>query len=184
MELNLPIFLDMDEVICDFLNKLCLEYNVKFNKNIKVNDFKTWSLSSFMGEEGYKIIKKPGFFSSLEPIEDSIQTIKTLLNEKYEIFIISSPMNEHSVFEKYLWVKKYLPFFPIKNLILVGNKGDLLEKIDNGILFDDCPEYINKFKGITVIMDRAYNREVNVDYRVNYWEDFYKIVKVEDRFCR
>ena len=86
-------------------------------------------------------------------------------------------MNEHSVFEKYQWVKKYMTFFPIRNLVLVGNKGGILEKVDKGILFDDCPEYLNRFKGISVAMDMPYNQGVNVDYRINNWNDFYDIVQ-------
>jgi len=99
------------------------------------------------------------------------------------VFIISSPMNEYSVFEKYKWIRKYLPFFNIRNLILVGNKGDLLSRIDgvNSVLLDDCPEYIRKFNGVSVVMDRAYNKElivgVDCDYRVSEWDEFYGIVK-------
>jgi len=176
--MKIPIFLDMDEIITQFLNKLCLEYNNKYNKNLKPSDIKSYSLLQYIGEEGCKIFNTPGFFSSLKPIKDSIQTIEKLLNDNNEVFIITSPMmNKYSIVEKFLWIKEYLPFFPIKNLILVGNKGDLLEKLNGGILFDDCPLYIKKFNGITVVMDREYNQDVECDYRVNNWDEFYKIVK-------
>jgi len=98
------------------------------------------------------------------------------------VFIISSPMNEHSVFEKYLWCKQYLPFFDIRNLILVGNKSELLSRIDgeDSVLFDDCPAYLREFNGITVVMDREYNKElvvgVDCDYRVSGWDEFYEVV--------
>jgi len=182
------IYLDLDEVICAFLDQLCFKYNEQYNKNLKPNDIKTYSLSNYLNEDGMKIFHKPGFFMSLQPIDKSIETIRKLLNENHNIFIISSPMNEHCVFEKYLWVKIYLPFFPIRNLILVGNKGELLSRIDdeNGVLFDDCPAYLREFNGIRVVMDREYNKElivgdnVNgvdyVDYRVSGWDEFYEIV--------
>ena len=181
---KLTLYIDIDEVIAKFLDKLCSEYNYKYNKNIKISDIKTWSLNTYMdGDKAFEIINNPGFFGSLEPIEGAIETIEKLVNsDKYEVFIISSPSNEYSVYEKYKWIQQNLPFFDIRNLILVGNKGELLSRMGNdGILFDDCPEYIEKFNGMSVVMDRAYNKElivgVDCDYRVSGWDEFYGIVK-------
>ena len=183
MNKKLTLYIDMDEIICKFLDKLCSIYNYKYNTNIKISDIKSWSLNTYMdGDKAFEIINSPGFFGSLEPIEGAIETIEKLVNSnKYEVFIISSPMNEYSVFEKYLWVKENLPFFDVRNLILVGNKGELLSRMDNdGILLDDCPEYIRKFNGVRVVMDREYNRElvvgVDCDYRVSNWDEFYEVV--------
>jgi len=185
MSKKLTLYIDIDEVIAKFLDKLCTEYNYKYNTNIKISDIKTWSLNTYMdGDKAFEIINSPGFFGSLELIEGAIETIEKLVNnDKYEVFIISSPSNEFSVFEKYLWIRKHLPFFDIKNLILVGNKGDLLSRLngEGGVLFDDCPEYIRKFNGVSVVMDRAYNRELVIgmdcDYRVSEWSEFYEVVK-------
>lgn len=166
----------MDEIICDFLGKLCLEYNKRFNKNIKISDIKSWKLAPYIGEEGVEIINEKGFFHSLKPIKNSIETIKKLQEEGNEIFIISSPTNKFSVKEKYQWVEDNLPFFPIKNLILVGNKGSILSRIKDGVLFDDCPEFLDKFKGIKVVINKPYNQEVEANYRVNNWNEFYKLI--------
>ena len=182
MSKKLTIYLDLDEVICKLLNKLCRIYNYKYDKNLKPNDIKTYSLSQYIGEKGIEILKQPGFFRMLEPIEGSIETIEKLVNNGNEVFIISSPMNEYSVYEKYKWIQENLPFFDIKNLILIGNKGDLLSRINgkNSILFDDCPAYLREFNGIRIVMDRAYNRElvvgVDCDYRVSNWDEFYGVV--------
>ena len=182
---KLPLYIDIDEVIAKFLEELCSEYNYKYNKRIKISDIKTWLLNTYMdGDKAFEIINSSGFFGSLEPIEGSIETIKKLVNDdRYEVFIISSPSNEHSVFEKYKWIMGYLPFFDVNNLILVGNKGELLSRLDsdNSLLFDDCPEYIRKFNGVSVVMNREYNRElivgVDCDYRVSGWDEFYGVVR-------
>jgi len=181
----LTLYVDMDEIIVSFLDKLCSIYNSKYNTNIKISDIKTWSLNTYMdGDKAFEIINSPGFFGSLEPIEGAIETIEKLVNDdKYELFIISSPSNEYSVYEKYKWIMRYLPFFDVRNLILVGNKGDLLSRLDgeNSILLDDCPEYISKFNGVSVVMNRKYNKElvvgVDCDYRVSNWDEFYEIIK-------
>ena len=185
MSKKLTLYIDIDEVIAKFLDKLCTEYNYKYNTNIKISDIKTWSLNTYMdGNKAFEIINSPGFFGSLEPIEGAIETIEKLVNDnKYEVFVISSPSNEYSVYEKYLWIRKHLPFFDIRNLILVGNKGELLSRIDGegSVLFDDCPEYIRKFNGVKVVMNRKYNRDlivgVDCDFRVKDWDEFYEIIK-------
>jgi len=40
MSKKLTIYLDLDEVICKLLNKLCRIYNYKYDKNLKPNDIK------------------------------------------------------------------------------------------------------------------------------------------------
>ena len=186
---NKTIYLDMDETSVDMLSYLCNQYNNKFNKNLKVSDIKTYNLLQYIGEEGIQLIREKGFFANLKPIDKSIETISKLIDDGHMVFIISSPMNEHSVFEKYLWCKQNLPFFDIRNLILVGNKSELLSRIDgeNSVLFDDCPAYLREFNGIRIVMDREYNKKLvvgdsvngvnDVDYRVSGWDDFYEIIK-------
>jgi 5'(3')-deoxyribonucleotidase len=177
--IKLTMYLDMDEVICDFLGKLLREYNMRYNKNIKIEDIKSWSLEQYIGKEGIGLFKQPLFFSDLEPIPNAIETIRCLIEEGREIFIISSPVNEYCVFDKYKWVKKHMPFFPIGNLVLVGNKKDLLIQLNvegNDILFDDCPAFLECFSGISICMDMPYNKEVKCNYRVKNWDEFKVIV--------
>lgn len=171
------LWIDMDEVICNFLNKLLCQCKEKLNIDIKLPDIKQWELKQYIGEEGIKLFNTPGFFIDLKPIDGSIKYLKKLHNEEHKTFIISSPQNEYCAFEKYQWVKKHLSFFPIGNLILVGNKGDLLSKIYDGILFDDCGKYLEMFRGTSVAMDMPYNQNVQSEYRVSSWEDFYYVVK-------
>lgn len=168
------IYLDMDEVICDFLGKAINAYNSTYGGNVKIEDIKEWSLEQYIGKEGIALFHHPGFFADLDPLPDALEVI-TRLQSKHEIFIISSPTNEYCVFDKYKWVKTHLPSFPIGNLILVGNKGDLLSQIDSGILFDDCPKYLESFGGISVCMNMPYNQNAQCDYRVNDWMEFYTV---------
>jgi len=35
MNKKLTLYIDMDEIICKFLEELCSEYNYKYNKRIK-----------------------------------------------------------------------------------------------------------------------------------------------------
>ena len=170
------LWIDMDEIICNFLGKLLYQCKEKLNIDIKLSDIKQWELKHYIDEEGIKLFNTKGFFADLEPIDGAIEYLEKLHDEGHKIFIISSPQNEYCVFEKYQWVKKYLPFFPIGNLILVGNKGELLSKIYDGILFDDCGKYLEMFRGISVAMDMPYNKDADCDFRVGSWEEFYEFV--------
>jgi len=50
----LTLYVDMDEIIVSFLDKLCSIYNSKYNKNIKISDIKSWSLNTYMdGEQAF-----------------------------------------------------------------------------------------------------------------------------------
>ena len=171
------IYLDMDEVICDFLEKLIKEYNSTYNKDIKKEDIKEWQLEKYVGKEGIALFHKPGFFADLEPIDQSLEVIRLLQYLGKEMFVISSPTNEHCFYDKYRWIKEYMPFFPVENLILVKNKGDLLSQIKGGILFDDCPEYLERFNGVSVCMDMPYNQDAKCDLRVEDWWEFYGLVR-------
>lgn len=171
------IWLDMDEVIVNFLGELFYQYNIKYDKNVKISDIESWELEPYIGKEGINIFQQPGFFASLKPIPGAIETINKLYNEGHKIFIISKPENKYSVVEKYEWVEKYLPFL-IDNLILVRNKSEFLNMLGNdGILFDDCAEYLEIYKGITVAMNRPYNYICESYYKVDNWDGFYEIVK-------
>jgi len=176
------IYLDMDEVICDLLGKLLNTYNHLYNKNVKIKDIKQWSLEPYIGKEGIELFKQPGFFADLDLIGDAASVIEHLRYIGKEIFIITSPVNEYSALDKCLWIKRYLPFFPVANLILVGNKGKLLSQIKDGILFDDCPEYLESFGGISVCMDMPYNKNTKCSHRIvdKDWWEFYRIARYYD----
>ncbi len=172
------LYLDMDEILVNFLGNLIEKCN-EIGIEIKLEDIKSWELINYIGEKGIEIFQKPNFFIGLKPIDGAIETVNKLLDEEWEIFIISSPQNEYSAYEKYLWIKEWLPRFDVRNLILVGNKGDLLKNLNEGVLFDDCGHYIESFQGIdriTVCKDMPYNQGIECDFRVSDWDEFYEVV--------
>ena len=97
-------------------------------------------------KEDFPDIKYPqsmkGFFFSLEPIEDSIETINWLIEQdKFEVFFLTAPSikNRECYSEKRDTIEKFFGEEMLNNLIISPrkdlNKGDFL--------IDDC----NKGKG-------------------------------------
>jgi len=94
-----------------------------------------------LSEYGGKAGRIPGFFLNLKPFDDALEAFRKLsLNEKFDIYILSTASwtNAYAWAEKVFWVKKHLPDFEEKRLILTHNKqlnrGDFLidDREENG----------------------------------------------------
>ena len=75
----------------------------------------------------------PGIFSKMKPINEMVQLFNEMAaDERYDVYILStSPWdNPTAASDKVAWVKKYLPLYGYKRLILSHNKhlniGDYL----------------------------------------------------------
>ena len=66
----------------------------------------------------------PGFYLNLEPIQESLDGLKTL-SETHDMFIATRPSfkNPNSYTEKRLWVEKYLGYDWVEKLILIPSKS-------------------------------------------------------------
>lgn len=164
----------MDECICAFLERLCLEYNYLNNQNLKPEDIDKWDLAPFIGIEGKNIFKKPGFFINLKPFPYAIETLLELKRDSHDILIVTHPPNGVTAMEKHQWIEKYLSFIPSENIVLTARKS----LIKGDLIFDDAPIHLEGFDGIKVCMNKPYNKDyINCDYRVNNWLEFYNVVK-------
>lgn len=114
------IYIDLDGTICDIKKA--------------VQDFR----KNHEDQEGSLIYKypwsNPGFFSNLDPIEKSIDSVVYLFN-RYDVWFLSRPSfrNIDSYSDKAIWVKKNFGYDFQKKLILCGDKSLLKGRI----LIDD-----------------------------------------------
>lgn len=164
----------MDETICNFLEYLCIQYNYRYNKNLRPEMIDKWSLLSFVGLEGVEIYKQSGFFKNLIPFENALSTIYRL-NKKHTILICSDPPSPISASDKMEWIEGYMPFLKHNQIILTAAK----EFINADLLFDDAPINLDKFSGMKVCMARPYNVGCG-DYRVENWIEFEKLIEEID----
>lgn len=98
------IFIDMDNTLCDYRGR-----------------FREWQAKE--PETSYPQAQY-GFFSSLEPLPNAIESYQ-LLEQDFEVYILTAPSyrNPMCYTEKRVWVEQYLGLETTKNLIICQRKG-------------------------------------------------------------
>lgn len=112
----LTVYVDMDDVLCDYSTKIC-------EKKAKS------SATPYPQSE-------PGFFRSLEPIEGALIAIEQLRSRKdIDLYILTAPSTKNplSYTEKRLWIEDKFGYEMTSNLIICSNKGLL----KGDVLIDD-----------------------------------------------
>lgn len=115
------VYIDMDGVIVDF--------------DSGIHTLSETEKKEFHG----KYAQYPGIFSRMKPIDNALDSVRTLMNH-FDVYILSSPGwgNDTSWSDKYNWINTYLPEMK-KRLILSSQKhlniGDYIidDRLINGV---------------------------------------------------
>ena len=132
------LYIDMDGVIADFDKKIAT-----LLPGVPMGDGKDYENRSKMVDKA--VSEYPTFFEELEPIKNSIESIKKL-RDIYEIYFLSTPMCNvpESYSGKRKWIKKHFGEWADKRLILTHRK-DLV--IGNILIDDRLKNGADNFKG-------------------------------------
>lgn len=172
---KLKIILDVDDTIADTTKYLLNRANKEYGTNIVKEDIYDWNLDIVFPDINLrKFFNEEGFFFNLKPYEDAIYYTKKLIEEGHEIIITTaSPMNGFK--DKALWLQKYFPHIPEKNLILAWRK----ECVYGDVMLDDGLHNItSSICDYPIIYDQPWNRKVQGDYkRVYNWKEFYDLIQ-------
>lgn len=119
------VLVDMDGVLCDFMGSFRDNYS-ETNKFPQSN----W-----------------GFFATLKPIKDSVETVKGLMKD-YDVYILTraSYQNPLCYTEKRIWIEKYFGLEFCDKMIFASNKS----MVKGDYLIDDTtgngqPNFEGKF---------------------------------------
>jgi 5'(3')-deoxyribonucleotidase len=154
------VALDLDDVITHFIDSWLNYYNYKSGDHLTTDKITDWNISKFVLPEWslkiYDLLKDDCIYEKAEIKDNAGEVIQWLLT-KADVFIITA-YNYKISEAKGKWVEKYLPFFPIENLIFSNKKhiynidyliDDNYEKVINfnggGILFQDVNTPWNHF---------------------------------------
>ncbi|GAB1309152.1 5'-3'-deoxyribonucleotidase [Urechidicola sp. KH5] len=166
----MTIFIDMDGVMADSYKKHVELYNKEFNAtfNHKLLIGEVWEN---VPEEHQSNVKghcfREHYFSSLEPMKDSIWAIEKL-TKKHDVYVASAAMEYPlSLKEKSEWLDIYFPFIPWKNRILCGNKSIL----KGDLLIDDRARNLENFEGDTILFTANHNLNEDRFTRMNNWKE-------------
>lgn len=170
----------MDDILVNLLDEWLIHLNNYKGVIPKTkDDINAWDMSkhypTLTDSQLYGCLNDVAFWQRVQPVKDAYKYLKMLVNEGNEVFIATAsyPMS--------FWIKtencllKHFDFLSPKNLICINDKSLL----KGDILFDDYHENLHYFSGIKVLRNKPYNINIDtpyVDFRVDTWEEFYKIV--------
>jgi 5'(3')-deoxyribonucleotidase len=124
--------------------------------------------------EVFQWVDTPGFFRTIPVMADSQRVLK-LLNESYEIIIISMATEfAASLTDKQLWINDNFPFISWKQVVFSGNKS----LIPADMMIDDHPKNLDVFNGITIRYIQPHNirSTTHYDYSVSSWVEIEKLL--------
>ena len=167
------ILVDMDGVLADVY--------ARFFELYKEGTGLTKTTDEIMGlkeaeafPEAIRWVETTGFFRSLPVIPDSQRVLK-LLNESYEIIVISMATEyPASLTDKQLWLNDHFPFINWKQIVFCGNKS----LIPADLMIDDHFKNLDNFDGETIMFIQPHNINA-VDHhhrRVSSWAEIEKIL--------
>ena len=146
------ILVDMDGVLADVYTRFFELYEEETGLRKTMDDV----IGLKEGEafpEVYRWVETPGFFRNLPLISDSQRVLK-LLNDKYEIIVVSMATEyPESLTDKQLWLNEHFPFISWRQVVLCGNKN--LIKAD--LMIDDHFKNLDNFDGQTIIFKQPHN---------------------------
>ena len=164
------IFIDMDYVICDNLERFQEWYERDYGVRIADDQLRGKKYREAVPDEhreavtGYPYLK--GFHDELAPRPGSLQVVEAL-HKQYEVFIASAAMEfPLSLIDKKKWMAKYLPSIPWQRIIFCGSK-DILK---GDLLIDDNAYNLDAFDGAGLFFEAHHNLGQEGYDRVADWE--------------
>jgi len=183
---KLVLLIDMDSILVDFFPYWLNKYNFITGEVLTeedVTDYNIQELCKFPEILDY-LLELPGFFREVQPISGAVKYFNKLLEDDHEVLIVTQlpRKSDFAANDKRKWIKKYLPNFPLENLIFTHKKY----YVRGNIMFDDCPNHIKPWKkknpkGFTAKIKYAYNKDCKTNWtftdKNKAWSEFYEKVK-------
>lgn len=179
---------DLDEVLADLISPLTSYVNKRFDKNIKLEDYKTYKLFVTWGcssEESWRIADDfyaTKDFDNLLPIANS-QNVVSLLKKDYDLYVITS-RPYHTKEKTVDWLNKHFSN-TFSDVYLTNNqdkfkKSDICNRLNASYFIDDSFENILDVAENSpsvkklFLMDRPWNQNVKLTnnmYRIKNWSE-------------
>src|ERR1035437_740499 len=146
------ILVDMDGVLADVYPRLFELYEEETGLKKTMEEIIGFKEGEAFPEI-YRWVETPGFFRTMPVMPDSQRVLK-LLNESYEIIVISMATEfPVSLTDKQLWLNDNFPFISWKQVIFCGNKG----LIPADLMIDDHFKNLDNFGGETIMFIQPHN---------------------------
>ncbi len=163
----------MDGVLANVYSQFITMHAEEFGNVITLDEV-AGKTESEAFPNAFTYVNSPGFFRNAPVLEDSQEVLRKL-NERYQVFIVSSAMEfPNSLPEKQLWLNEHFPFIRWQQMVFCGSK----EIIKADIMIDDHFKNLDFFKGDTFVFTQPHNKlaEPGKHVRVDSWKEIEKIL--------
>jgi 5'(3')-deoxyribonucleotidase len=162
------LIVDMDDVMADatgqFINFYEREFGIRIDRE-SLNHKNEMERFPGNHETVYSFTFRKDFFRTMEVKEHSQEVMKEL-NQKYEVFIVSSAMEfPNSLPEKLEWLNEHFPFLHWKQFVFCGRKSI----VHGDYMIDDLPHNLETFKGEQLLFSAPHNLQFNHFKRLDGW---------------
>lgn len=165
------LIIDMDDVMADATGQFINFYEKEFGARLpreKLN-FKE-ELEGFPEhhrEAIYQFVFQKNFFRTME-VKEFSQAVMKKLNEKYELFIVSSALEfPNSLNEKLEWLGEHFPFLHWRQIVFCGSKS----VVYGDYMVDDLVYNLQPFNGEKYIFTAPHNLQYQQFERLNDWKE-------------
>jgi 5'-nucleotidase len=180
------ILVDMDGVIANFEAATLRDYQKEYpdDKNFIPLEERTEFLVGLDYEKRFgpdykkridKIHNSADFFRSLPIIEGAKEALKDMVDKKYEVFLVTSPLQryENCVKEKYDWVKENLGPEWTNRIVMTRDKTI----VRGDVLIDDKPNItgLDPAPWRHILFNQPYNAKENKP-RITHWKEWESVV--------
>ncbi len=173
------IWIDIDDVMNDFISFIIDELNFYTWKKIKNTDIDFWHLNQIWWvsfDELKDIYKKSDIYSKVPLLQENIDIIKRLENKNYQIIFITSRFLYHDYDTKNVTKMLFRKFWLDNDIYIWMNKSSVCKELWINIFIDDalynCLDVKNNNDNIDVfILDKLWNWEKELKRLEKEWFD-------------
>ena len=164
------LIIDMDDVMADatgqFINFYEKEFGVRVSRE-SLNHKAEMERFPENHDVVYSFTLRKDFFRTMA-VNDHAQKVIKELNQKYELFIVSSAMEfPNSLPEKLEWLKEHFPFLHWKQFVFCGCKSI----VHGDYMIDDLPHNLETFNGEKLLFSAPHNLQFDQFKRMNGWRE-------------
>jgi 5'(3')-deoxyribonucleotidase len=180
------IWIDIDDVMNDFISFIIDELNFYTWKKIKNTDIDFWHLNQIWWvsfDELKDIYKKSDIYSKVPLLQENIDIIKRLENKNYQIIFITSRFLYHDYDTKNVTKMLFRKFWLDNDIYIWMNKSSVCKELWINIFIDDalynCLDVKNNNDNIDVfLLDKLWNWEKELKRLEKEWFNTKNIDKI------
>ena len=182
-ETKLTVLVDVDDVI----NNLCQTWidwlNEKYEKDVQYDDIDQWNMNKYYPDLTEEEIRSPlfeeEFWRKVLPRFDAIKYLNLLIEEGYEVYLVTSSYYQSIVPKYENLIRRYYPFIDWEHIIIAYKK----QMIKGDVLVDDGVHNLEGGTYMKILMTAPHNKDydtaANGMFRANNWGEIYAIIHGE-----